>query len=186
MEIILMRHGPPSQTGYLKVASHEMADWITKYDLSDTGSDIPPESSKLIASRASRFLSSPMPRAVSSLRTLGLEPQFIDGIFSEAELPLFRIPVFRLPPLYWTVFFRIMWIVGISRKTECLRDAKQRAAQATNILVHFAKESDGPVLLMGHGIMNRLIARELKSLGWTEHSPPGKGYWSAGVYRNPK
>ena len=35
---------------------------------------------------------------------------------------------------------------------------------------------------MGHGIINRLIARELKSLGWREESQPGKGYWGAGVY----
>lgn len=36
---------------------------------------------------------------------------------------------------------------------------------------------------MGHGIMNRLIARILLRQGWREIRKPGKGYWGAGVYR---
>ena len=61
--------------------------------------------------------------------------------------------------------------------------AKKRAIQAADILVAFAKESDGPVLLMGHGVMNRLIARELKSLGFKKYCCQGNGYWNASIYR---
>lgn len=61
--------------------------------------------------------------------------------------------------------------------------AKKRAAQAAGILIKRARETNGPVLLMGHGVMNRLIAKELMSQGWEVHSRPGQGYWNAAVYR---
>ncbi|WP_370973293.1 histidine phosphatase family protein [Enterobacter wuhouensis] len=183
MEIILMRHGKPAFTGSAKVTSREMSNWIAEYDLSDTGEDIPLESSKLLAFSASRIISSPLPRALSSLKALGLEPDVIDKVFREAGLPVFHMPVFRLSPTVWAAFFRVMWLCGISRNVERVGIAKRRAIQAADILVAFAKGSDGPVLLMGHGVMNRLIARELRSLGFKEYCCQGNGYWNASIYR---
>jgi len=73
MEIILMRHGKPAFTASAKVTSREMCNWIAEYDRSDTGEDTPPDSSKSLAVSASRIISSPLPRALSSLKALGLE-----------------------------------------------------------------------------------------------------------------
>ena len=183
MEIILMRHGKPALTGSAKVTSREMCNWITEYDLSDTGEDIPPDFSKSLAFSASRIISSPLPRALSSLKALGLEPDVIDEVFREAGLPVFHLPGFRLSPIVWAAFFRVMWLCGLSRNVERVGIAKRRAAQAANSLVGLANASDGPVLLMGHGVMNRLIARELKSLGFKEYCCQGNGYWNASIYR---
>ncbi|GKX55309.1 hypothetical protein SOASR030_14210 [Leminorella grimontii] len=185
MEIILMRHGKPSFTGAPKVSSREMVDWTTQYDLSDTGSDMPPESSRVLARKAQVVISSPLLRALSSLKTLGCEPALIDEVFREADLPLHLIPGVRLSPFYWAGIFRLMWLCGMPCKVESLGMAKMRAARAAGILVNLAREYNGPVLLMGHGIMNRLIARELMLLGWKEHCRPGKGYWNAGTYQFP-
>jgi len=183
MEIILMRHGKPAFTGSAKVTSREMSNWIAEYDLSDTGEDIPPESSNSLAFSASRIISSPLPRALSSLKALGLEPDVIDEVFREADLPVFHMPGFRLSPSVWAAFFRVMRLCGISRNAERVKIAKKRAVQATNILIAFAKRSDGSVLLMGHGVMNRLIARELRSLGFKKYCCQGNGYWNASIYR---
>ncbi len=178
-----MRHGKPAFTGSSRVTSREMADWIAGYDLSDTGSDMPPEPSRTLASSALRIISSPLPRARSSLRALGCEPDFIDEVFREAGLPIFHMPGFRLSPTLWAAFYRVMWLCGISRNVERLGIARQRAVKAANILLTFAKESNGPVLLMGHGVMNQLIARELRALGLKEHRRQGNGYWNAVIYR---
>lgn len=180
-----MRHGKPTYRGFPKVTSAEMVDWVAQYNLSDTGSDTPPGASKLMASSASQIVSSTLLRAISSLKALGCEPDIIDDVFREAELPLFRIPGFRISPLNWATFFRVMWLCGLSRKVEPLTMAKKRAVKAANILNTCAKNANGPVLLMGHGIMNRLIARELIASGWKEHCHPGKEYWSAGIYKFP-
>lgn len=159
-----------------------MAEWISQYNLCDTGSDMPPQFSKTLASRALHIISSPLPRARSSLTALGREPDLIDEVFREADLPVFHIPAFRLPPIFWASVFRIMWFCGISRNVESLGIAKQRAVQAADILVTSVKVVNGPVLLMGHGVMNRRIAKELVSIGWKEYRRQGNGYWNAGIY----
>lgn len=159
-----------------------MADWVTEYDLSDTGTDIPSASTLSLASRAHRVISSNLPRALSSLKALGREPELIDEIFKEAGLPIFHMPILKLSPTLWAAFFRVMWLLGFSPNAEPLNVAKQRARQAAKILVACAKESNGPALLMGHGVMNRLITKELKSLGWKECRRQGNGYWNAGIY----
>ncbi|XHA18829.1 histidine phosphatase family protein [Citrobacter farmeri] len=182
MEIILMRHGKPAFTASSRVTSLKMAEWISQYNLCDTGSDMPPQFSKTLASRALHIISSPLPRARSSLTALGREPDLIDEVFREADLPVFHIPAFRLPPIFWASVFRIMWFCGISRNVESLGIAKQRAVQAADILVTSVKVVNGPVLLMGHGVMNRLIAKELISMGWKEYRREGNGYWKAVIY----
>jgi hypothetical protein len=50
--------------------------------------------------------------------------------------------------------------------------AKIRAAKAAGILMKAAKDADAPVLLMGHGIINRYIAKELLASGWKEQTRP--------------
>lgn len=183
MEIILMRHGKPACATSLKVTSREMPQWVAQYHLSETGNDMPPASARLLASGALQVISSPLPRTLSSLRTLGREPDLIDDVFREADLPLFPFPALRLSPLHWATLFRLLWLCGISRNTESFGMAKKRAAQAAGILIKRARETNGPVLLMGHGVMNRIIAKELMSQGWKVHSRPGQGYWNAAVYR---
>ncbi|MNV06971.1 hypothetical protein D3C71_973790 [compost metagenome] len=43
--------------------------------------------------------------------------------------------------------------------------------------------SDGPVLLLGHGFMNRMIANQLVADGWARQKGTGNQYWSATVYQ---
>ncbi|HDN2510737.1 TPA: histidine phosphatase family protein [Providencia rettgeri] len=181
-----MRHGKPTFTGSSKISSIEMAEWISQYDLSDTGNNIPPQSSKVLASSALYIISSPLPRALSSLTALGCNPDRIDEVFREANLSTFHIPAFRFSPIFWATVFRIMWLCGISRNVESLKMAKLRAAQAADILLTSVKVSNGPVLLMGHGMMNRLIAKELISMGWKESRRQGLGYWNASIYSLPE
>ena len=177
-----MRHGEPHYRGAPKVSCREMAEWIDSYNLSSTGSDRPPEMAQIQAYRALSVLSSPLPRALSSLKTLGCEPGVIDDVFREAELPVIRIPGLRLSPFYWAALFRILWLCGLPGEAESVNVAKKRAVKAAEILVTVARHADGPVLLMGHGIMNRFIAKALMASGWKEETRPGKGYWGAGVY----
>ncbi|WP_341275551.1 histidine phosphatase family protein [Enterobacter roggenkampii] len=170
MEIILMRHGEPEYRGAGKMSYREMVGWIDSYNRSSTGRDRPSEMAQILAYRALTFLSSPLPRALSSLKTLGCEPGLIDEVFREAELQVFRIPGFRLSPFYWAALFRVLWLCGLSGESERVSAAKERAVKAAEILVNVAKDSDGPVLLMGHGVINRFIAKELIASGWKEQT----------------
>ncbi|MEO7580899.1 MAG: hypothetical protein ABIT83_25120, partial [Massilia sp.] len=81
----------------------------------------------------------------------------------------------RLPATLHTACLRLLWAAGFSAGIESLVHARVRARGAAQALAALA--ADGPVLLLGHGIMNRLIARELTTLGWMASERQGKGYW---------
>jgi hypothetical protein len=180
MEIILMRHGRPllSQTGW--IAPVGMKQWIECYNLAEVEAvGIPPDSLKLADSAAS-IVASTAPRSLSSVLALGHTPSVTDAVFCEAQLPfaLWQFP--RLSPFVCAAFFRLLWFFGYSRNAESLQVTKIRAKDAALKLVSFAKK--GPALLVGHGIMNHLIAKELIAMGWTGSTKQKRNYWSASVY----
>jgi hypothetical protein len=55
-----------------------------------------------------------------------------------------------------------------------------RASTAARRLQSLA--SEGPVLLLGHGFMNRMIAKQLVADGWVRQKRNGSQYWSVTVY----
>ncbi len=104
-------------------------------------------------------------------------PQLIEELFCEAELPIIQILLIRLTPHVWSMVFRIFWFMGISHKIESLEDFKLRVSVATERLIQLAKNHNS-VLLIGHGIMNRFLGKELISKGWSgEEAPNGNKYY---------
>ncbi len=103
-----------------------------------------------------------------------------EAIFSEAGLPfaLWKAP--WLPAEAWAAIFRLLWLFGYARGSDSLQTTRRRARAAAERLVALAAR--GPVLLVGHGIMNRLIGKELQALGWLARNRQGSRYWSMGVY----
>ncbi len=181
MEIILMRHGRPASVDRGHIAPVDMERWIEHYNRSLVETDGVPAASLELAGAAACIVASTASRALSSVEALGHTPAIADAIFCEAQLPFapWRFP--RLSPFVWAAFFRLLWFWGYANGSESLREASTRARAAARKLVALAGE--GPVLLMGHGIMNHLIAKELRTAGWSGPTIPKIGYWSAGVYR---
>ncbi|MBK5418646.1 histidine phosphatase family protein [Pseudomonas sp. TH31] len=180
-EIILMRHGQPNLDVVDKVSALDMKRWIEQYDLSEIINQPVPKASVELAVTAKVIVSSSAPRALTSVRALGLQPTLVDEVFCEAQLPYGRWTLPRLPPFTWVFIFRILWLCGFSGKVESARQAKIRANTAAQRLQSLTGE--GAVLLLGHGIMNRMIAKQLEAAGWTRHKSNGNRYWSATSYR---
>lgn len=180
-EIILMRHGQPHLAGIGKVSPRGMQRWIADYEQSAITDLPPPQASAALAARARVIVSSSAPRALTSVAALGLEPDRVDGMFCEAQLPYGRWPLPRLSPFTWAFVLRMLWLCGAHGQVESARKATARAQAAARQLQSLA--DNGSVLLLGHGFMNRMIARHLKAGGWERHSSSGSGYWSAAVYR---
>jgi broad specificity phosphatase PhoE len=124
--------------------------------------------------------SSTLQRACESAQLLAAgRPLFCDPLFVETEIPS-RISLrLALAPRYWSVLARAAWFCGWSRGVESLREARDRAHHAADRLDELAREH-GSVMLVGHGMMNRLISRALRRSGW-RGSAPGVAYWSVGA-----
>lgn len=161
----------------------EMKQWIELYDRSQVEhKDIPIES-VMAAQSAGLIASSTALRALSSVQALGHVAAMEDAVFSEAGLPfaLWRGPY--LPPQVWAAFFRLLWLFGYARGADSLQVTKERARIAAAQLISMA--ASGPVLLVGHGIMNRLIGKELQAEGWIARTKQSSRHWGVGVYGLP-
>jgi broad specificity phosphatase PhoE len=180
MKIILMRHGKPFLTQTDWVAPVEMDRWIEHYNLSMVEADCIPINSLKLANSASCIVASTAARTLSSVQALGHTASVADAVFCEAQLPfaLWRFP--RLAPFVWVAFFRLLWFFGYSQNSESVQVTKTRAKAAAQKLISLAEK--GTVLLVGHGIMNHLIAKELIVLGWGSSTRLESKYWSASVY----
>ena len=180
MKIILMRHGKPVLSRTAWITPIAMGQWIKDYNLAEVADDAPLASLE-IAHSVVCIVTSTAPRALTSVHALGHTPSIVDALFCEAQLPfaLWRFP--RLPPFVWAAFFRVLWFMGYARGADSIQATRIRAQTATRKLIALSEQ--GAVLLVGHGIMNRLIAQELVGLGWT--GTPKSKYWSTSIHEFP-
>lgn len=182
MAIILMRHGKPDHFPGGPLPALAMVEWCESYDSSRVV-DTPPERSLRVAQTADYVVTSPLPRARTSLEKLGIEPTDIDQVFTEVPLPGMSLAGLHLPPSFWLSLLRIMWFCGYSGNVESYREAERRAKQAADKLI--ALSDKGNVLLLGHGIMNKLIARQLRKEGWLAEKHASSRHWSSAIYHPP-
>ena len=180
-DITLIRHGKPEFVHTGRIAARRLPEWIAQYDRSEVGADPVPVACRVAARAAAHCLASTAPRALSSLHALGRTVVRTDPVFCEAQLPFAGWTWPRLPAAFWAGMFRLLWMCGYAHGAESIGAARRRARQGAYQLATLAES--GPVLLVGHGIMNRLIGRELRALGWRAGGGHASEHWGASVYR---
>ncbi|CAI8835865.1 hypothetical protein PS893_04746 [Pseudomonas fluorescens] len=176
-----MRHGQPKLVATDKMSALDMKDWIEQYNQSEITDQPVPDASMQLAATATVIVSSSASRALTSVQALGLKPALVDALFCEAQLPYGHWKLPRLSPFTWAFILRVLWLCGYSRRVESAGTARMRASTAARRLQSLA--SEGPVLLLGHGFMNRMIAKQLVADGWVRQKRNGSQYWSATVYQ---
>lgn len=164
-----MRHGKPALKDLYSwgaVNSSKMQEWVNCYNDSGVILDFPPDEDSVIkASECEKVVCSSLARSIHSAKLLGLTATMIDKVFVEADLPVFSIPFIKLTPQIWSVLFRFFWLLGFSKKLESKKEIKRRVTRASQLLIKLAERHDS-VILIGHGIMNRLLVKELLKSGW--------------------
>jgi len=139
------------------------------------------ELEQLVRSATCLMVSS-LRRAIESAKIVAPDvTPVIDEHFSEAALPCAIQSRLRFPPLVWAAFARTAWFCGWSPGVESFTAARTRAALAAGIL-HARAQRQSSVVLIGHGLMNILIARELQALGWRGPRFPRPRHWAFAVY----
>lgn len=180
--IVLARHGRPDLRAWPRIPALQMAEWIAAYDAAGIKDTAPPSALRRVVEGAGIVVSSTSRRAIESAAALAPAwPHVQDPLFREAALPHAPWAFPMLPPQAWAAAFRVAWLLGFDGGVEPAAQARARAREAAGRLIEFARQS-GSVCLFGHGIMNRLIARELAAAGWRGPKRPASRYWDASAY----
>ena len=183
MRIVLLRHGKPKLRKWGITSSRGFSAWIEEYDAANVCNEsLPSQATKTIADSCNSVLCSDLPRSIHSAKLIRPDVKVsVSELFRELDLPHGRGNIVKLKPSVWAVFFRILWFAGYSHNAASITKGRSRVKEAARELINEA-ESKQSVLLVGHGILNRMIAKELIHSGWNGPSTPKGGYWSATVY----
>ena len=182
MKIILARHGKPDISTSQRVSPRDLAGWIEKYNQAGIQKMEAPQDIRGLAECARLLVCSALPRSKHSVHLLCENRAYIsDALYNEAGLRHVDWVWPVLPAYIWVSLFRAMWFVGFGQNSVSLHAARARAGQAAGALVALAEQNQ-TVLLVGHGIMNNLIAGHLRKHGWTRSARPKHNYWSATTY----
>lgn len=163
----------------------EMSHWIESYN--SAGIDpklVPPPHATEMAASCMAIACSDLPRSIESAKALKIKAghvQLSDTIFREMGLPYANWNSLRLSPAIWVALFRMLWFLGFSPRCESYYSARLRAIAGAQRLKELAAEH-GSVLFVGHGLLNRFLAKDLLATGWEGSANPGKRYWEFGVY----
>ncbi|MDD2761219.1 MAG: histidine phosphatase family protein [Methylomonas sp.] len=181
MQIILIRHGQPAVELSGMARGRDLSAIAKAYDASGIVDRPPPETMAELR-HLNCMACSDLPRSVESAHALGFAGlPAADRLFREAALPHFARGSIALPVTVWVSVYRLLWLAGFARNGKSYTAAKARAGQAANRLIGLAK-THGNVVLVGHGLMNYLIAQQLRANGWQGPAKPGKRFWEYGVY----
>ena len=179
MRIKILRHGITNLPEWNKIHSSRMSEWIEAYNTAGVKNESTQPCQEMLREFSHKFIvCSNLTRSTHSAKIIGYQsPHLIDGMFREAELPKIQLPMIRLTPHAWSMVFRVFWFVGASPNAESVEKFKPRVSLAAEKLIQLAKNHDS-VLLIGHGIINRFLAKELIASGWSgEEAPNGNKYW---------
>ena len=183
-EIVLARHGRPFLKDVLPITGAELGAFVRRYNECGINRQVPPpEALMKIATTSACVLSSNLPRSLESAAWLSDTAQ-IEPDLREAGLPdRISMPI-RLHPAVCVVLARAVWWLNFSTSAETIADARARAGSATRRLCELAREHRS-VLVVGHGMFNRFVAKRLRENGWNGPRALPRAYWSfAGFSKN--
>lgn len=182
--IILARHGRPAWDFRTPIPGHGFTAWLQgEGDAPLDPSSSPGALLEQLVGDAKCLIASPLRRSQDSARLVSAAVPAVDADVREAALPSAFRSGLRLPPHLWGALARTAWFCGWSAGVESYRSARQRAARAARMLCASAdRGGDGDVVVIGHGLMNALIAAQLRSLGWAGPWFPSRAHWAFGSY----
>lgn len=181
--IILLRHGKVDYPPISILSASSFSEWVAAYDSNKLDvSSKPSDDAMRIATNTNAVVCSELPRSLESAKVLGFEDiTLCHSLFNEAGLPTANWNYPHLSVRIWVILFRLIWFFGYSDNCETYAEAKARASHASNKLIEIAEEHQS-VIFIGHGIINRFIANELRKRGWSGPKIPSRKYWDFGIY----
>lgn len=188
--IHLVRHLPPEPSPTTWVDRRGLAAWLDSEGARGIVADpLPSQELVALVIESRHLLISPLARAqatatavldqvpVDSARRTSTVPEL-----REAPLPVLQVPRLRLPLGGWGQLCRVSWFLGYAGSVESRSEAVDRARSVARRLGQLAPS--GPVTVIGHGIMNILVARELRRRGWKGPRLPSQHHGGISTFRS--
>ena len=181
--ITLIRHGKPTVTPQGWIGGCDLPQVVSRYQSARISSDsFPPGDVQALVQSAKLVFTSDLPRSIHSAQIL--EPTVLpvsNPIFREVDFWL-ECPInIRLPFHMWLFLDRLLLCLGYSSNSQFQADNKDRVRKAAELLEQQSRETEA-VVLVGHGITNLFIARELKKRGWRGPRTPKLEHWGCTTY----
>lgn len=199
--IILVRHGRPHLPLRPRTGHRGFADYIDAYEAAGLDPEsLPPQELSDLVKELDHVFTSDRPRSHQSAKALAPHATLqADPLFAEAPLAAPRIPLLKMRVPKWAVVARVLWHAGYHPEIEDYRKAKQRAAQAADILIgklidggtavperprerERPEEKASAVALVAHGYFNAMIGRQLRQRGFARTGAHRVRYWNAVIY----
>lgn len=183
MVVTLMRHGPSAYRGAGWLSPSAIIAWATSYAAAGLRHGAtPPTAARRVADAVAIILTSDRSRAIESARSIAPGRDLeTSPLWREAPLPDLTLVGLRWPTMLSLGISRLVWYWGIAAGAESVTAACARAAVAATELEARCR-TYGHVLLVGHGIFNRLVATVLRMRGWRGPRRLDAGYWTTATF----
>lgn len=179
--ITLFRHACVDIKKYGKISACDFGLWIDEYNTSNIKESVQNRDTIFkILDEADIIFCSELKRSIESVNLFDKSATHINELFNEVELPYASWSFIRLKPSLWLIIFRILWFLGYSKNVESYHSAKKRAKLAAKMLIDLSN-NDKNIILMGHGLMNKLIIKELLVCNYTKTRSSGNKNWSYSI-----
>jgi broad specificity phosphatase PhoE len=166
--IVLVRHGRPDCDRPARLDRDGFVAWLGRYRVARVTERAP------AGVEAAVVLSSGLARAIDSAALLAPSVAAkAEPLFDEVETAVPAVGL-TLPLAAWLGLARVAWMGG-AYSMEPVGVAGRRAERAAERLLAAAVAGD--VVMVGHGWMNRMIARALARRGLRRRETNGSAYW---------
>ncbi|KPQ37319.1 MAG: Fructose-2,6-bisphosphatase [Phormidesmis priestleyi Ana] len=181
--ITLIRHGPPVVSLSQRVPGNQFRRFVERYDAARIAQRaLPPLAVQQVVAEANVVFASNRPRAMHTAELLGVRmPPVVNSEFREIEFPVDFPSQLRFSALTWSAIALLLWRMGYTSRSESLALSRARAKAAADLLEGQSRNAES-VVLVAHGGINRLIAKELRKRGWRGRRLPRSQHWGCTTY----
>jgi len=168
IQIYLIRHAKPNLQKRFLSSSSEAQEYIENYNRVS----IHKIDSNLVVvnlNKPHQIYCSSLPRSQETALALFKDSYLIisDSIFREFELKIVQAnSIVKLPLDLWKGISRASWLLGCNHDgIESRKEAMKRVVLSADNLEKLANQEETAILI-GHGMINAAITKELKRRGW--------------------
>ena len=180
-KITFVRHAKVDMDSSKSITAKMIKSWEEEYNNAPIIKDFPQDEALHNAfDEVDYILSSTLRRTQDSIVLLGCSIDESNALFNEAQIPALHGHFVKLKPTSWLILFRLLSLVGFGRWAVTLKETKIQAREASMVLLKLSEEHD-KIVLVGHGVMNWLIRKELLASDWQNEGKDAHGNWGMTV-----